>query len=237
MRRRLKLLGMIGTMAIAFFAGCETEEGDNELVALGGKYYAPFMNGAGFVHDMVLVTVTDAHDIRLSSSDGRLVDSPMENITRDGAGSYFGTVQLEDVPTPQSAEVVLVVVDDDFTTFRFTLDDVVVDSSASDLYPWNGVVAGELSYEDGSIAGHFFVDIVTGAANGDVWGTTIGDYELTGFFSDLGLGHFYTVEGWPESGLALLGTLWIEENGGSLIHGSGEWLSVVGGASGTWTSD
>ena len=159
---------MLFTTVVVLGAGC-AEEDDNELVALGGKYYAPFMNGAGFVHDTVLVTVSDSHDIRLSSSDGRLADTQMEGITRDGEGSYYGTVQLEEAPSPQVAEVVLVVVDDQFSSFRITLNGVVVESPASDRFPWDGNMYGELYDESGNHTGSFSAYLTVGAAQGNIF--------------------------------------------------------------------
>jgi hypothetical protein len=236
MQRRLWLLAVLFTTVIVLGAGC-AEEDDNELVALGGKYYATFMNGAGFAHDTVLVTVSDSHDIRLSSSDGRLVDTQMEGITRDGEGSYYGTVQLEDTPSLQVAEVVLVVADDQFSSFRITLNGVVVESSVSDRFPWDGDMHGELYDEGGNHTGTFTAFLTVGAAQGSIFVDDPEFSDLTGYFSDLGLGHLYTVEGWPARGLALLGWLWIEADYVGTIHGSGEWSSVEGGPSGTWTTE
>jgi hypothetical protein len=236
MLRRM-LTGMLCAATMIVVSGCPGDEDDNELVVLGGKYFMTDVNGAGFVHDTVLATVSDAHDIRLSSSDGRLSDTPMQGIMRDTVGSYIGTVPMGDLPSSPVADVELVVEDDHFKGLKLTLNGIVVEAPGSDEYPWNGMMSGELFNGDGSSAGPFTVNLVTGVAGGGLWFNGSDNYALTGFVSDLGTCTFHTVEGWPASGVALNGVLWIGQDVLSEPNGSGLWSSATGGASGTWIAD
>ena len=236
MLHRLRYLGLFFGMLL--LCGSECEEGDapTSLPVLSGKYYVVDLNGAGFVHDTVTVTFDSALELRLSSSDGRMADTPLDNLQRTNTGDYLGTVAFDDGVPGSAADVSIDVESEELFLLQISHNGVQAAATGRHTNPWFGALGGSLYNGDGSLAGSFSVMLSAGSAVGFL-NVAPDYYQLTGTFSDLGGGHFYTTEGWPTTGVAMLGRLWVLGPNSTSLQGAGTWENVEGTASGTWTTE